>query len=368
MILIATQCFPPRCGGMENLMGGLAMALADRGRRLLVYADGHGEQAELERDRTLPYPIERNRGFKPLRRLHKALRIRRRLAAGDIAGLFTDSWKSAEWIADAALTRQVPLVCLAHGNELLDGGSARRRLRILKTLSRTHRVAANSEDTAARVRALGVEAHHVKVVHPGISPLATVSGDELNDLALGSPVLLTLARLEPRKGQDRVIAAAAKLVREFPSLSYVIAGDGPDRVRLQTLCHDAGLTERVTFTGRVSETRKAALLARADLFIMPNRFEASTRSVEGFGIVYIEAALAGVPSIAGRSGGAQDAVLDGVTGLLCDGDDPNSIADTLRRCLRDRDLLISLGRAAQRRARANFLWPSALDAYLDCLE
>ncbi len=131
------------------------------------------------------------------------------------------------------------------------------------------------------------------------------------------PVIATVARLEPRKGVDAVIRAMPDVLARHPGCIYAIAGGGEDRERLEQLAADLNVRQAVLFLGRVTSAEKAALLAMADVFAMPVRREG--RSVEGFGISYSEAGWFGVPALAGRDGGAGDAVLDGETGLLCDG-------------------------------------------------
>jgi phosphatidylinositol alpha-1,6-mannosyltransferase len=311
--------------------------------------------------------------LKPWRRRAKARALEGLLRGAGVEGVFADSWKSAEHVIGPIESSGVPVVCLAHGNDVLAKGSEKRRRRIQRVLERTRRVAANSADTARRVCALGVAPERVAVVNPGVTPampsddhararLAERIGEE------AGPLLLTLARIEPRKGQDQVIRAVPALLSDFPQLRYVVAGDGPDRGRLEALARELDVGPRVVFLGRVSEGEKAALFERADLFVMPVREDSATQSVEGFGIAYVEAALGGLPAVAGRSGGAGDAVVDGATGVLCDGDDPGDVERAIRDCLADPARLQRLGQAAQERAERQFAWPLAVERYLACLD
>jgi len=118
----------------------------------------------------------------------------------------------------------------------------------------------------------------------------------------------------------------------------------------------------VLFLGRVSEAGKAALLAQADIFAMQVRREG--RSVEGFGLSYLEAGWFGVPSLAGSGGGATDAVLHGETGLVCDGASQSEVTRSLLRLLDDEALRKRLGAAALARARHDLSWPVAIERYL----
>ena len=169
-----------------------------------------------------------------------------------------------------------------------------------------------------------------------------------------SPILLTVGRLEARKGQDKIIEILPKLLKDHPNLLYVLAGTGPLQENLLTRTNELGITDKVKFCGRVSDGERSALLQKADLFAMPCR--AVGDSVEGFGIVYIEAAMQGVASLAGRVGGASDAVLDGRTGMLCDGDDENDIYLSIKKMLADSAALKSMGQQAQHRAQTELQW------------
>src|SRR5262249_13231710 len=147
------------------------------------------------------------------------------------------------------------------------------------------------------------------------------------------PVIATIARLEPRKGVDAVIRALPELRQHHPNCIYAIAGAGEDRARLEELAASLGVRDATVFLGRGSEGLKAALLASCDVFAMPVRREG--RSVEGFGISYSEAGWFGVPALAGRDGGAADAVLHGETGLVCDGSNQSEVTRSLLLLLGD---------------------------------
>ncbi len=371
MIVVLTQCFPPDVGGIEVLMGGLADALAEIGREVIVMADGHRDSEEPAHDGRRAYPVRRFAGFKPWRRRRKALGLGKLLRSTQIEAVYADTWKSAEHAIDNLEGHAVPLVCLAHGNDVLAQGKARRRRRIVRVLSKARRVAANSSDTARRVRELGIAPDRIAVVNPGVTPPHKASAETHRDMAArigaGGPVLVTVARLEPRKGQDQVLRSLPGLVVKHPSLVYAVAGDGPYRGPLEKLTRELGVESHVRFLGRVSEDDKAAILELADLFVMPVREDTSGHSVEGFGIAYVEAAFCAVPAVAGFGGGAADAVVDGETGLLCDGDDPGDVERAIRDCLVDPGQLGWLGDTARRRAQREFSWTAAVTRYLACL-
>lgn len=169
-------------------------------------------------------------------------------------------------------------------------------------------------------------------------------------LRVSGPLVVGVTRLVPRKGMDVLIEAAARLVPSFPDLVVAIAGTGRDAARLGERAKRAAAP--VTFLGRVTEEDKALLLAASDVFAMPCRDRWGGIQQEGFGIVFVEAAAAGIPQVAGDSGGVADAVVDGVTGLVVrNPEQPGDVAAAIRRLLADEGLRRRMGDAARRRAR-----------------
>jgi phosphatidylinositol alpha-1,6-mannosyltransferase len=172
-------------------------------------------------------------------------------------------------------------------------------------------------------------------------------------LPVDAPLVVSVSRLVPRKGMDTLIRAAALLGPTRPDMMVVIAGNGRDRKRLDRLV--AELDAPVRFLGRIPDADLARLYGCADVFAMMCRTRWGGLEQEGFGIVFLEAAAAGVPQVAGRSGGAHEAVVDGETGLIVE--DPESIADTaaaIEQILGDDRLRRRMGRAARRRAETEF--------------
>jgi phosphatidylinositol alpha-1,6-mannosyltransferase len=145
------------------------------------------------------------------------------------------------------------------------------------------------------------------------------------------PQLLTVSRLsEPRKNVDRVLHALAALKDRF-EFEYTVAGEGMLRAELERLAERLGLSRRVRFVGRVSDADLRHLYSRADLFILTASVEPGSH--EGFGIVYLEAAASGVPSLAARLAGAAEAVAEGQSGFFVDTPDEASLRDALARYL-----------------------------------
>ena len=167
------------------------------------------------------------------------------------------------------------------------------------------------------------------------------------------PLLTSVSRLVPRKGMDVLIAAANRLAPSYPDLVVAIAGDGRELGHLRRLAAQSPV--RVEVLGRVSQEDRAALLGAADVFVMACRNRWLGLEQEGFGIVFLEAAAAGVPQVAGDSGGASEAVLHGETGLVvADPGNPGAVAEALRSLLVDPDRCRRMGRAARFRVEESF--------------
>lgn len=172
----------------------------------------------------------------------------------------------------------------------------------------------------------------------------------------GKYVLLTVARLTPRKGHDLVLRALA-LMRDRADIRYVMVGSGEDRARLERVTADLGIADKVIFAGWADARELPDYYRLADIYVMPNReVPEVTDSLEGFGISFIEAAACGKPAIGGRSGGAFDAVVDGETGFLVNPDDPAELAGKIRFLLDNPEVREDMGKMGRVRVLRGFLW------------
>jgi phosphatidylinositol alpha-1,6-mannosyltransferase len=174
-------------------------------------------------------------------------------------------------------------------------------------------------------------------------------------LPSSGPLVVSISRLVPRKGMDTLVRAAARLRHDFPDLTVAVAGSGRERSRLERLTADTGAPVR--FLGRVPERDLPALYACGDVFAMLCRTRWLGLEQEGFGIVFVEAAAAGVPQVAGASGGAAEAVADGETGLVVSAPkDPAAVAEAIGALLADPTRRAAMAVAARRRAEVEFAY------------
>jgi phosphatidylinositol alpha-1,6-mannosyltransferase len=170
-------------------------------------------------------------------------------------------------------------------------------------------------------------------------------------------VIFSMGRLVPRKGIDTVLRVLPAIAIKFPEIEYRIGGDGPDRARLEQLVSELNLQDKVNFLGRIEPEDLPFYFSNSDVFIMPVRGD--PRSVEGFGIVYLEASASGLPVIAGRSDGAVEAVRHNETGILVDPNNSDEVTDALVHLLSDPELRIRMGAAGREWVKTGMSWEHA---------
>ena len=174
--------------------------------------------------------------------------------------------------------------------------------------------------------------------------------------ALGStPVMLTVARLVPHKGQDVGIRALAALAPRHPALRYLLVGEGHDEPRLRALAASLGVADRTIFAGVLSDDEIAEAYATATVYLGASRLDRGV-NVEGFGISFIEAGASGTPSVAGDSGGVRSAVRDGETGIVVPPEDVGAVAAALDALLGDAPRRRAMGRAARAAVESHYNW------------
>ena len=238
----------------------------------------------------------------------------------------------------AAVLSRGRYMALTHGNDF-EAAQLRWHAPIFnRLLSGAHPLVTNSRANARRLRDLGLP--EPEIILPGTDP------DRFTPMHAphtGPPIILTVARLVSRKGIDTVLKALPPLLQLAPRLQYWIVGEGPEQSSLVQLVQDLQLSDAVRFLNSVSAADLPELYRRASIYVMPSREEYHTGSVEGFGIVYLEASASGLPVVAARSGGAAEAVIEDETGLLVPPDDPPALAKALARLLNDSALRQRLG-------------------------
>ncbi|MEA2551232.1 MAG: phosphatidyl-myo-inositol dimannoside synthase [Actinomycetota bacterium] len=255
-----------------------------------------------------------------------------------------------------------PYVVIAHGVEywlsLLPGTHALMR----HATSRAARVTACSAFVARTVRTAVPAGVPVSVLPPGADIIRFRPGLETDDLRQrhgigGRPLVVCVSRLVMRKGQDVLIRSMAGLQRRIPDAALLIVGGGSYEQTLRRLA-DAAPRGSVFFAGEVSEGDLPRYYAVGDVFAMPCRTRLAGLEVEGWGAVFVEAAACGKPVVAGDSGGAREALVDGETGLLVDGADVDAVTRAIGDLLADPALAHRMGTAGRTRVERELSWPS----------
>ena len=353
--LWVTNDFPPRAGGIEHFVSRLVRSRPAGSARVLASA-WPGDRAH---DAAFPHPVERvgRRPLLPSRRL--AERVRRAAAAADAdVVVFGAAWPLGE--IGAAL--DVPTLAISHGHEAglvrVGGGPLLRRVaRAVDAIS------VISGYTRAALAPWVAEHAALVDLPPGVDvdafspPVDGGPGRTRHGIAPHAPLVVCVSRLVARKGQDVLVEAWPDVRARCPGARLLLVGDGPLRRRLARRVAALGLHDAVTLVGEVAWADLPAYHAAADVFAMPCRTRLGGLDVEGLGIVFLEAQASGTPVVVGRSGGAPEAVRDGVTGVVVDGRDRFAVADALVALLVDPARRAALGAAGRAFVSATYAWP-----------
>ena len=338
MFLVITRNFPPDVGGIQILMGGLSESLLNHGP-VKVFAYEYPNSDIYDKKSSLN--IERIKGIKLFRKYRKANLINSFINANsNIRAVFADHWKSLELINKEHL-KKTKSFCLLHSKEINHEIGSSLNKRLIKSTDKADFIIANSNYTKELAIKVGINPSKIHAIFPGIQKPTIVenSWKIKAEKIYGEsfPKIITVARLDKRKGHDKILMLIKNLKPKFPKIKYVSIGTGEEENNLIKLSKELSLEEDVIFLKNINFDLKIALIAEANLFLMPTRIE--KKSVEGFGISFIEAASYGVGSIGGKDGGASDAITHNKTGLICDGNDLNSIYDAVINFFQDENFV-----------------------------
>jgi phosphatidylinositol alpha-1,6-mannosyltransferase len=255
----------------------------------------------------------------------------------------------------------VHYACYVHGEDLT-GAATSREYRWLgrRVLRGADYLIPNSRNTERLLcDGWGVPPARSRLMHPGVDterfrPSPRDPGVRSRLGWAGRPVVLTVGRLQRRKGHDQMILALDRVRRDLPDVLYAIVGDGEERDGLQVLAAQRGLSDHVQFLGEVDEECLIRCFQQCDLFVLPNRQVAD--DIEGFGMVLLEAQACGKPVLAGSSGGTAETMCIPRTGLVVPCDGPGELAEQVAGLLSDRVRLERMGQAARSWAVERFDW------------
>ena len=355
--LVLTPDFPPEPGGIQRLLERLVRH--SRRIRWEVLAPDVKDAAAW--DRGQPFRVHRISSFPGTASRRAAIMRLNAEALFHARRLKPDVVLAGHIVASpgaAAIRRLlgVPVVTYLHALEVKATPAI-----AAHAVRSSDAIIAVSRYTAGLAREAGAPEDRIHIIPPGVDLVerATAPGPR-------QPVVLTVARLHNRyKGHD-VIARALPLVRaRVPEARWAVVGEGPLRRDVERLTTAYGVREATQLCGVLPDSERDELLDTAGVLAMPSRVPPG-QAGEGFGIVYLEAAARGLPSVAGNVGGAVDAVVDGETGRLVDPEDHIAVADAIADVLADRDLAARMGAAGAARAR-EFAWPRIAERVEDLL-
>ena len=349
-ILCITNDFGPRAGGIETFVIGLIERLPRSS--VIVYTSAQDNSAQYDRSWLEDYGVEVVRDkakiLLPTPGVAYCLKaiVRERKISTVFFGAAAPLGLLSRTLKNAGVTH---ILALTHGHEVwwskvwpftVAMKSISRHVNHLTYLGEFTRRAITKSIT-------GEAAAHMVKIAPGIdtdhfSPQdATQLRRELE--LTEKKVIVSVGRLVHRKGQDVLIEAMPAIIKEVPEAHILMIGEGPYRSYLENHVKVLGLQERVTFIGRVQYADLPKFICAGNLFVMPSRSRLAGLEVEGLGIVYLEASACGLPVIAGNSGGAPDAVLQGETGLVVDGTSKAEVAAAVIELLQDADRSKAMG-------------------------
>ncbi|KKU11957.1 MAG: Glycosyl transferase group 1 [Parcubacteria group bacterium GW2011_GWC2_45_7] len=374
-ILLVTLEYPPQKGGVASYYSGLTQMLEKQGYMINVISQ------------KLLYNWFWPRWLKTYFTLRTATAKDKPdiIFVGQVLPLGTAAY---------LLRKRVPYVIFAHGMDMLMAQKSwRKQWLVKKILTNAKFVVVNSKYTKQQVERFKIQNPKSKIIVVYPCPLLApnISSQDVESLRqklglAGKQIVLTLGRVVERKGHDLVIKALPEILKHFPNIVYVIAGTGPNLIKLNKLVEDLKISSAVRFVGPISDEERGVYYNLCDIFVMPSRQIGPVRGprlwrgnrprrlasngigpdVEGFGLAFLEAAQYGKPSLGGKSGGVPEAILDSQTGILVDPQDSSAFSRAVVQLLRDNILRDELGKNAK--ARDEFTWDKQVQKILTVLQ
>jgi len=375
-VLLVTPDFPLWDGGISTVSYELTKALNNIGVSTTVVTPQQ-MPGDLGFDRSLSFNVVRlaNPKARITAPYYQRLRLFSLLFRYRPQGTIACCWFPCGF-ALARLKRFIngPLAIIVHGSELIHykfrSPFWRRNMHF--TLKAADILIPVSHYVEKMLIDLGLPAEKIHVVENGVDPnlfLETMNKD-LARQKLGianQKVILTVARLVARKGQDIVLRSLPEIVQQVPNVTYFIVGKGSYEGRLKELTKELHLEPYVVFTGFVPQQELPLYYWASDIFVMPSRIERESGDVEGFGITFLEANVCGKPVVAGKSGGVEDAVVHGKTGFLVNPTSEREVRETIIKLLTDEKLAVSLGWQGRTRILEGFTWNHIAQRYISLL-
>ena len=366
--LLVTNDYPPKVGGIQSYLWEIYRRLPQD--KVVVYTTPHPDSESFDQKQTHKIIRSKQRVLLPTRQVANQIR-----SLAEVENIDFIMYDPAVPIGILGPKIGIPYGVILHGAEVtIPGRVPIARSLIANVLQHAKLVVtAGDYSTKEAIRA-AKQNLPVCVIPPGVDidrfkPLDEQARSTIRErfnFKDDDEVILTLSRLVPRKGMDVLISATSELMKTRPRVHLLVAGTGRDLRRLKALAQSTNAP--VTFLGFVSDDEVAELYGMADVFGMICRVRWGGLEQEGFGIVFLEAAACGVPQIAGRSGGADEAVLEGETGFVVDNPtDSNAVKQALEKLLTDSETRQEMGRNSRARAEKEFSYDYLAVKYWEAL-
>ena len=372
-VLLVTNDFGPRAGGIETFVMGL-LERVPKGE-VIVYTSHQSSTGEYDRRWRDEYGVEVVRDkssiLLPTPRVIRNLQklIRRRNLSTVWFGAAAPLGVSARWLRKAGAQH---IVALTHGHEVWWSKVWPFSLAISEIARNVDVVTYLGDFTQQAIARRFKDQNKLIKIAPGIDTehFRPLDGRELREKygIADRATIVSVGRLVHRKGQDRLVEAMPLVLKEIPEAHLVFIGEGPHRKRLDELVKKFKLENHVTFIGRIQYSDLPRHFSLGDIFAMPSRSRLFGLEVEGLGIVYLEASACGLPVVGGNSGGAPDAVKEGITGFVVDGNKLPEIADRIITLLKDDELRNQMGNAGRSWAMEEWQWKRWSQAFNQVLK
>lgn len=354
-ILLVTNDFGPRTGGIETFVIGLLERIT--GHEVTVFTSQQGETSEYDQQWLDKFGVrvirDRSKILLPSWRVTRA--VKKVVASHNIEIVVFGAAAPLALMSSALRKSGVKkIIALTHGHEVWWAKIFPFNLAIKRIGKGVDHLTYLGEFTRQAIsKALtDKSAKEMVKIAPGIDTTHFIPQPDgmqkRKELGLqDKKIIISVGRLVHRKGQDKLIEAMPEVLRKIPNAHLLIVGEGPYKNHLEKLVNKLSLKENITFAGRIMYDRLPSYLSAADLFAMPSRSRFFGLEVEGLGIVYLEASACGIPVLAGNSGGAPDAVLEGVTGFCVDGTNVAEIASAVIEICSDAERASHMGAAGR---------------------
>ena len=372
-VLLVTNDFGPRAGGIETFVMGL-LERVPKGE-VIVYTSRQSSTGEYDRRWRDDYGVEVVRDkssiLLPTPRVIRNLQklIDERNLSTVWFGAAAPLGVSARWLRRAGAQH---IVALTHGHEVWWSKVWPFSWAISEIARSVDVITYLGDFTHQAIARRFKDKNKLTKIAPGIDTehFRPLDGRELREKygIADRATIVSVGRLVHRKGQDRLVEAMPLVLKEIPEAHLVFIGEGPHRKRLDELVKKFKLENHVTFIGRIQYSDLPRHFSLGDIFAMPSRSRLFGLEVEGLGIVYLEASACGLPVVGGNSGGAPDAVKEGITGFVVDGNKLPEIADRIITLLKDDELRNQMGNAGRSWAMEEWQWKRWSQAFNQVLK